>query len=49
MASHRPYRAALGIDAALTEITRQRGLSLDEQVVDICLRVFQVHGYIIED
>ncbi|WP_446811398.1 HD domain-containing phosphohydrolase [Methylomonas sp. 2BW1-5-20] len=49
MASHRPYRAALGIDAALTEITRQRGLSLDEQVVDTCLRVFQVHGYIIED
>jgi HD-GYP domain-containing protein (c-di-GMP phosphodiesterase class II) len=49
MASHRPYRAALGIDAALTEITRQRGFSLDEQVVDTCLRVFQVHGYIIED
>ncbi|OAH97429.1 PAS sensor protein [Methylomonas methanica] len=49
MASHRPYRPALGIDAALTEIIRQRGISLDEQVVDICLRVFQVQGYVIED
>jgi PAS domain S-box-containing protein len=49
MASHRPYRAALGIDAALNEITAQRGVKLDAEVVDACLRIFQQQGYKIED
>lgn len=48
MASHRPYRPALGIEAALAEITAQRGISLDADVVDACLRVFE-KGYTIED
>jgi putative nucleotidyltransferase with HDIG domain len=41
MASHRPYRAALGIDAALDEISRNRGVLYDSQVVDVCLSVFR--------
>ena len=41
MASHRPYRAALGIDLALDEITAQRGVRYDAQVVDACLRLFR--------
>lgn len=45
MASHRPYRAALGIEAALSEISAQRGISLDAQVVDACLRLFREQGY----
>lgn len=45
MASHRPYRAALGIDAALSEITAQSGITLDTQVVDACLRIFREQGY----
>jgi HD-GYP domain-containing protein (c-di-GMP phosphodiesterase class II) len=49
MASHRPYRPALGIEAALSEITAQRGITLDTQVVDACLRIFHEHGYKIED
>jgi HD-GYP domain-containing protein (c-di-GMP phosphodiesterase class II) len=49
MASHRPYRPALGIEAALSEISSHRGVTLDEQVVDACLRIFHVHGYIIEE
>jgi PAS domain S-box-containing protein/putative nucleotidyltransferase with HDIG domain len=40
MASHRPYRPALGIQKALDEITIQRGLAYDAQVVDACLRLF---------
>jgi HD-GYP domain-containing protein (c-di-GMP phosphodiesterase class II) len=48
MASHRPYRAALGMDAALSEITSQRGKRFDPDVVDACLRVFHVQGYEIE-
>jgi len=40
MASHRPYRPALGIDRALKEITGNRGLLYDATVVDACLAVF---------
>ena len=48
MASHRPYRAALGIDAALDEISRNRGVFYDSQVVDVCMRVFRDEGFKIE-
>ncbi len=40
MASHRPYRAALGLDKALEEIKLNRGKLYDEQVVDACLKIF---------
>ncbi len=36
MSSHRPYRAALGIDLALDEINRNRGVLYDTDVVDAC-------------
>ena len=39
--SHRPYRPALGIDAAIKEITKNKNLLYDAQVVDICLKLFQ--------
>jgi len=45
MASHRPYRAALGIDKALTEVTRNRGALYDPIVVDSCLRLFAQGGF----
>jgi len=41
MASHRPYRAALGIDAALAEIRDGRGVTYDSDVVDACLSLFR--------
>ena len=41
MASHRPYRPALGIDKALEEITQNRNTLYDAKVVDICLRLFR--------
>jgi len=41
MMSHRPYRAALGEDAAIKEITRNRGEFYDSGAVDACLRVFE--------
>ncbi|MEW6659900.1 MAG: PAS domain S-box protein [Thermodesulfobacteriota bacterium] len=41
MASHRPYREALGIDAALEEVSRNRGILFDPGVVDACLTVFK--------
>jgi PAS domain S-box-containing protein/putative nucleotidyltransferase with HDIG domain len=44
MTSHRPYRAALGIDAAIDEIQRLRGTKYDADVVDICVNLFN-NGY----
>ena len=41
MASHRPYRAALGIDAALEEIIREKGIKLDPLIVDTCCKIFK--------
>jgi PAS domain S-box-containing protein/putative nucleotidyltransferase with HDIG domain len=45
MASHRPYRAALGIKLALNEISKNRGSFYDSEVVDACLRLFKEKGY----
>lgn len=39
MSSHRPYRPALGMDAALEEIRSGRGARYDAEVVDACLSV----------
>jgi PAS domain S-box-containing protein/putative nucleotidyltransferase with HDIG domain len=45
MASHRPYRPARGIDQALEEITRNKGVLYDPAVVEVCLKLFQVQGF----
>ena len=45
MASHRPYRAGLGIDKALAEIEQGRGTLYDPAVADACLRLFREQGY----
>lgn len=47
MASHRPYRPALGMDAALAEIENGRGTLYDAGVVDACLRLVREKGYVI--
>ena len=45
IASHRPYRAALGIEAALGEIEKNRGILYDDAVADACLRLFREKGF----
>ena len=45
MSSHRPYRPGLGVEAALAEITRQRGSHFEPAVVDACLALFREQGY----
>ncbi|MCX5806329.1 MAG: PAS domain-containing protein [Proteobacteria bacterium] len=40
MASHRPYRPALGIDKALEEVTTNSGILYDADVVEACVRLF---------
>ncbi len=49
MATHRPYRAALGLEPALQEITKNRGILFDEEAVDACLRLFREKGYTIKN
>jgi putative nucleotidyltransferase with HDIG domain len=48
MASHRPYRAGLGVEAALAEILAKRGQSFDAQAVDACVRLFREKGYTLD-
>ncbi|MDQ6967411.1 MAG: PAS domain S-box protein [Mariprofundaceae bacterium] len=38
ISSHRPYRAALGIEVALDEIKAKRGIFYDPAAVDACLK-----------
>ena len=45
MASHRPYRPTLGIEKALEEISKGRGVFYDPDVVDVCLRIFREKRY----
>ena len=45
MASHRPYRAALGINKALEEIEKNKGTLYDADVADACLRLFREKGF----
>ncbi|MGA2586132.1 MAG: PAS domain S-box protein [Candidatus Aminicenantales bacterium] len=45
MASHRPYRPALGIEAALEEIEKNSGILYDSDVVSACLGLFREKGF----
>ncbi len=45
MASHRPYRAARGIDAALGEIAQNAGRLYDSEAVRACVNLFRGKGY----
>lgn len=45
MASHRPYRASLGIESALEEIRNKKGIIFDGAVVNACLKLFMEKGY----
>ena len=41
MASHRPYRAAPGMNKALEEISQNKGVLYDSKAVDTCLMLFR--------
>ena len=45
MASHRPYRPALGIEKALHEIITNKGILYDPQVVDACVKIFREDNF----
>jgi HD-GYP domain-containing protein (c-di-GMP phosphodiesterase class II) len=45
MASHRPYRAALGLDIALKEIEDNAGVLYDAEAVEVCVKLFREKGF----
>lgn len=45
MASHRPYRASLGIDFALEKIEKYKGVWYEEPIVDACIKLFKEQNY----
>lgn len=48
MASHRPYRPALGLDAALDEISNNKGKLYETKIVDTCLKLFKQDSFTFE-
>ncbi len=48
IATHRPYREGLGMDAALDEIEKNRGVLYDGEVVNVCLKLFREKGFVLE-
>ena len=49
MMSHRPYRPALGIEPALTEIERGAGALYDAGVVATCVSCFRERGFVFSE
>jgi PAS domain S-box-containing protein/putative nucleotidyltransferase with HDIG domain len=45
IASHRPYRPALGIETALDEIIKYKGIKYDTEAVDACVRLINDKGF----
>jgi HD-GYP domain-containing protein (c-di-GMP phosphodiesterase class II) len=45
MISHRPYRPSLGLDAALEEIEKNRGVRYAPAVVDSCIALFRENKF----
>jgi len=45
MSSERPYRPAFGIDEILEEISKNKGILYDPEIVDVCLKLFKEKGF----
>ena len=48
MMSHRPYRPALGLRAALAEIKQNAGILYNPQIVEVCIDLFMNDNYAID-
>lgn len=45
MSSHRPYRPARGLEVTLEEISKEKDVLYDADIVDICLQLFEKKGF----
>jgi HD-GYP domain-containing protein (c-di-GMP phosphodiesterase class II) len=43
--SHRPHRPSLGVDMALEEIRKNKGVLYDEEVVDACCELIEKENF----
>ncbi len=41
MTAHRPYRPALGLKKALSEIEKNKGILYDQEITEACVKVFK--------
>jgi putative nucleotidyltransferase with HDIG domain len=48
MSSHRPYRPARGMEAAIAEVKAAGGKTLDSEMVEAALRVVKKHSHLFE-
>lgn len=48
MISYRPFRPPLGVEAAMEEIRKNKGVLYDSRVVDVCLNLF-IDGFEFEE
>ncbi len=44
MTAHRPYRPTRGSQEAINEISSNRGILYDPDVVDVCLKLFNIES-----
>lgn len=49
MSSLRPYRPALGLEAALAEVEKEAGTTLDPKAVQACLRLFREKHFLLPE
>lgn len=49
MTSHRPYRPALGLETALEELEKNRGILYDVDAVDAMIRLIRMKNYTIPE
>ena len=49
MISHRPYRPSLGKQAAIEELSRNRGLLYNADAVDVCVNLLSNEGFDFND
>jgi len=45
ISSHRPYRPAYSLEYTLEEISKNKGVIYDADVVDVCLKLFKEKGF----
>ena len=45
MSSYKSYRPALSIDEALTEVSNNKNILFDPEVVDTCIKLFKENGF----
>lgn len=48
MSSHRPYRASLGVEAAMAELETHKGQLYEATVVDACIKLVQEKKFIFQ-